>query len=823
MNYLKPEQYKGQRYKYPYPSDEINPQLKRQKEYFLCVANSMMADYASNTCYVPFEFGSKRTFSELRAYATGQQSANKIKKSLIGEKRKKDGKFVTKMNVSFDTYYKLPQLFDIMREKNMRQEYDVEVNCIDEGSIAAKEAEKATLKFLLDESTKEFLNKAKYKPNFEVNPEQLGLMSESDVDMYFETGGYTLPRETACLAACKKTKMVSDYMVLQDATFDDLITNTQGLTGWKTYIDKSTMIPMIEKLDVEQCVIPFSKRNDFGDITRAGHLKYMTIADIRKSNPKFTSADLLYLAKQFSWLNPEYTSLLGNRGYYDRSYMSGMATDYDVDPVSRCKVLVLDHQWLSVDIETNLKNITGTGQVRYKPVAFDYVADEKSKKKGDKVIKKRVIKKYYSEWIVGTDMFVDYGVCKDVVYYGQDGNKTPKLDFFFVKTGNASLVERGIAIVDDIDMLLVKHRNTLATLPASPAMAIQKDLLENVMLNGILQQPDDIIQGLIERGVLYYNGLDDHGKPLYFAGGQKPIDFMDITKVAGMLSVISNEIAVKINELKEVLGLQNGADAGGSSPYQGLGQTQLAFQAANASLYPTFKAYNYLFKAAFTDIIKKWQIVAKDNDLKVSYSVLGTKNLAIFRLDKNFTEAEFNNDIVIAASQEEKQNLMMYIAQQRDLGTQTGGEQGLNASEFLYLYMKIMAGSIKEAYWVMAQIENKKQDEKRQEAIINQKMNIEDQQASAKMKADMDKQNIEAKGQQTINNTLVAQLLKQNSEMLQLLLAPKAVGEGQVNAPVITQTIQDNNQAVGAIVAPQPSPEEMAMAEQGQAMEQSVA
>src|SRR5690606_37835775 len=119
---------------------------------------------------------------------------------------------------------------------------------------------------------------------------------------------------------------------------------------------------------------------------------------------------------------------------------------------------------------------------------------------------------------------------------------------------------------------------------------------ENVFLNGILQQPEDIVQGLIERGILYYNGLDDHGNPLYFAGGQKPIDFMDVTKIAGLLSVISNEIAQKVNHLREVLGLQNGADSGQTNPYQGLGQTQLSFQAANASLAPTFNSFNYLFK-----------------------------------------------------------------------------------------------------------------------------------------------------------------------------------------------------------------------------------
>lgn len=800
MQYIKPEQYKGTSYKYSYPSDSINPKLKREQEYFLAFCQAFFADYASNNCYVPFEWGSKRSFDELEQYATGQQSSNKIKESLIGKNKKnKDGKFITKMNVSFDTYYKLPQMFDVMREKNMSQEYDVAAHCIDNDSVAAKEADKAYLKFLLDKNTKEFIAKTKFNPQAPIDPEVIGMMNASDVDMFFDTGGYILKREIACKAACQKTKLVSDYKVTQDATFDDLI--QKAFAGWKTYIEKSTMLPKIRKVNNKRVLVPYSDKNDFSDITRAAELRIMSIADIRKENPKFTSADLMYLAKQFAWMNPQYTAILGGRGYYDRSHITGLMSDYDVDPISKCKVIVLDAQWLSVDIETNLKNVTGKGEIRFKPVPFEYVVDAKSEKKGDKKIAKNVIKKYHAQWIVGTDMFLDYGICKDVVYYGEDGNKTPRIDYFFVKTGNASLVERCIAIVDEIDMLTVKHRNTLATLPAAPAMAIQKDLLENVFLNGILQQPEDIVQGLIERGILYYNGLDDHGNPLYFAGGQKPIDFMDVTKIAGLLSVISNEIAQKVNHLREVVGLQNGADAGNTNPYQGLGQTQLSFQAANASLYPTFNAYNYLFRAAFDDIIKKWQIVSKDKSVKVSYSLLGNTNLSVFELDKDFTNAEFNIDIKIAASMEERQNLMVYISQQRDLGTQTGGEVGLNASEFLYVYTRIMAGATEEAMLTLAKIEKKKQLAKQQEAIQNQKMNIEDQQQSAQMKAQMDADNLKLKGEQQNMNTLLAGILKQNQMLMEKLFEPKAMGESPVNTQGIAQVLEENNMVIGGVMS----------------------
>lgn len=816
MKYLRPEQYKGKLYNNPYPSDSIDPAKKRERDYFLAFCNAFFSDYSNNYCYVPFEFGSKRSFEELRAYATGQQSSNKIKENLIGAKRKnKDGKYITKMNVSFDTYYKLPQMFDVMREKNMSQEYDVSVTCIDDDSIAAKEADKEMLLFLIDENNKNFMKQVGFTPNTPINPEEMGLRTAQDVKTYFEIGGYTMHREIACQAACQKTKLVSNYKVLQDASFDDLIIT--GLLGWKTYIESSTMLPKIRRVNLDRALIPYSEQNDFSDITRAGEIRIMSIAEIRKENPKLTSEDLLYLAKCFSWMNPQYRTAID--GYYKPNAYSKYMSDIDVDPISRVKIMVLDAQWLSVDIETNLKNVTGTGQVRFKSVPFDYTIDKKAEKSGDKKIQKNIIKKYYSSWIIGTDMFLDYGICKDVVYYGEDGNKTPKLDFFFAKTGNASLVERAIAIVDDIDMAIVKQRNALATIPAAPGLAIQKDLLENVFLNGILQQPEDIMQALQERGILYYNALDDHGKPLYMAGGQKPIDYLDVTKIAGILAVYGNQIAEKVNELREVLGMQNGADAGGTSAYQGLGQTKLAFQAANASLYPTFNAFNYVFKNAFDDIIKKWQIVAKDKDVKISYSLLGSKNMAVFNLGKDFDNWDFNLDIEIAASQEEKQNLMQNITNQKALGDQTGGAKGLTMSEYLYVYRKVMAGNIDEAMYVMAQIEAKKYQAEQQSKQADIEANAQVQQQSAQMKGQLDQQAILAKGQATNENTLLAALLKQNEMLLQALVAPKKLDE-MSNVGIAPDIIASNNQQVQQIVAPPQPQQEPPVDAQGMPLDQ---
>lgn len=802
------QQYKGKREVNPYPSDSIDPNLKQQKEWYYAVVRAMVADYASNYCYVPFEFGMKRTFSTLRAYATGQQGSAKLKDVVIGpHKRRGDGTYQTKMNISWDNYYILPKMYDVTRDKNMQAEYDVEVSCIDEDSLATKEAEKSTLKYLIHPATQEYLQQANFKVPQQSDPRTMGMQNDADVDLYFETGGYTMQREMACIAACLKTKMVSKYKVTQDSTFDDLI--TIGLAGWKTYIEKSTKLPKIRKVIIDRAVIPYSEFNDFEDITRAGEIRVMTIADIRRENPKFTSAQLLYLAKTFAWYNPEYARLIGTKGWYTRPFENNYA-NFDNDPISRVKVMVLDAQWLSTDIETAIKNERGDGDIFYKEAPYAFEQDYKSRKNGDEVIRSSTIRKYYAQWIIGTEIFIDYGVCSDVVYYGEDGNKTPRLDYFFAKTGNASLVERCVALVDDIDLAIIKQRNLIATIPAAPAMVIQKDLIENMMLNGIRQQPEDVIQALIEKGVLYFNGLDDHGKPLFMAGGQKPIDYLDIGKIIQGIVNFGNIILEKVNQVREVWGIPQGADGSTPQPYDGLGKTQLAAQASNSALYPTFNAYSYIFRPAFNDIIKKWQIVAKDTGAKIGFSPLGVKNMKILELGADFANAEFNIDVQMGTTDAQKQELLQSIAQQKALGDQSNGLQGLSAAEWMYIYDRVIAGNIREAMYVMAQIQNKKVKAAQAQKQLDIQQNAQVQQQSAQTKGQIDQDNITTKATIEGRNDTIIQvvkgLLQENKTLMQEFLKNKTSLGQPIPPEQVAGQVATNQQQIAQITAPSPAP-----------------
>jgi len=298
---MKPTDYKGKTY--AYPPDHIDPKKKLEKQYYIDVNQALYADYVNNRLAIPYGATGGRTIEELQLYAQGRQSPDKIKKHLL-KKNKETGEFVSKMNVSYEGYAKLPQLLDIMRSKNMAQEFDVRLTCLDENSMASVEATRQMMKFIVDKNTQEFLKTAMYKPEVEPNPQELGLMNAADVDTFIDSGGFVLQWQIAAEAACAKSKMESHYKMFQDQIMDDLITNPNGICGAKTYIEKSTKIPKFRRVDMRRALVQPSIYRDFHDNTRAAELRDMSMTDISREHPHLTPQQLYDIAMTFQWMNP---------------------------------------------------------------------------------------------------------------------------------------------------------------------------------------------------------------------------------------------------------------------------------------------------------------------------------------------------------------------------------------------------------------------------------------------------------------------------------------------------------------------------------------
>lgn len=710
-------QYKDLKYG-SFPNDRIDPKKKLDKQWYIANLQSLLHYYVTDKCDIPFTWGADRySFKTLREYATGKQGNVSVKRKLLKEIGT-SGTFKTKLKDVFQTYDIMPEFFDVIRAINQKQEYDITCNAIDDSSLSDKDVERGMIKFLVQKETKDLLNRFQYKPQAQLSMEDLAFMTEADVDILFDAGGVQLQREIAASAACDYSRMISGDKEVENLCNDDLI--TLGLAAVRDYIDYSTMEVKYAYVDPNSLILPHSKYNDYRDITRIGQIDYLTIAEIKELNPNLTKDQLRDILEENAHLNEKYFAYQnGQEGYYG---------DYGVDPMDQCRVCVIRGQWLSANYENHLEAKAADGSLIYKPVKFDYKLNSQETKKGAKIDNKRIISKYHAVWIMGTEHLLQYGEVTDKVYYGPNGNKTPRLDYFVVKTGNKSIVERCITHLNDINLYNVKLRISVASLPPAPRMVIQQQMLNNVRLNGIRQAPENLIQAMLEKGYLIVNGTDDHGRPIYQNG--KAVDFLP-SGLGEDVTVYSNLINEAINRCRQVIGLPEGLDGTSGNPYQGLGKQQMAAAASSNALFPSIGRLSPLFSPMYDDVVKKWQEVAKNKKIKVKHKPLGEKTYKVLELSKEFSNADFNSQMVFAPNDQQKEYLVGVISEMSQGYSASQGAVGASKAEFIMVYKLIQAGRLDMAMYRIAQIEKRRELANIQQKQRDIEANGEQQRTSA--------------------------------------------------------------------------------------------
>lgn len=778
--------------RFVFPSDKVNPKLKLDASYALAFMQAFMCEYVNNNCHVPFKYGEDEySFDTLRLYATGKEGNSVVKRNYFGQQRmEKDGKYPTSVTVSFNGTDVMPKFFDIMRSINQKIEYKTTARAIDSESTLSKRYDKAYVKTLIDETTQDILGKIKYKPNSPINLEDIGAETESDVDLFFDSGGYRTKREIMSKACIQKTNKESDNKVIQDMQFDDII--TLGCFAGKTYIDRGNNLVKKRYVDPARCLIPRSAMLDSRNFTRFAEKRKVTIAQIREEYPHISEAQIRLIAKHNFEMNPEIASAIDGIGIYSNEIMNTNLSS----KIDNCEVEILDAQWLSEDLSYFLTNTNNPNF--YKEVDYGYKVTGNRERTGDKVITKNYVKKYYGVWVIGTDIMLDYGLCDDIVYYGKDGNKIPRLDYFFYKTGNKSLVERCIQHIEDIHLAVVKLRNAIAKIPPAPRMIVQQQLMDNVFLNGKRQQPEDLYQNFVEKGLLVVNNLDEFNKPIF--QNAKAIEFVP-SGVLEDIQIFRSEIVSGVEAIREVTGANSAVDASSPNPYEGVGQTQQAAIAANNALSPSFNIFKHYVIKVDTDVVKKWQIVAKRvKDLDVDYAPLGIDTMQVLTLSEEFVNSDFSIYAELEYTQDELQMLLGRIIELSKTFATSQGNAGLSTAEFFHLQDMIMSGNFEMAKYVIARTEKRREQNTLRITREREERTFRGQQESAAIASKLKREDISYEERKKLLTTRVAEIEKRITKLTDLMTADDINPETNQNPEGVMLMISANQEMIRSLV-----------------------
>lgn len=763
-----------------FPSETGELHKKKDQDWAEAYLSSMLHKYMNH-------YGTEMRYNwqhlnELEKYAKGTQGNRKVKEKLL-RFDKDTGKFKGRMKDVFQTLDILPEMIDVIISNNMKADYKAQSVAVDEMSINDKNIEINTAKFLVEERTKSFLKFMGIKPQSNLTPEELETFTASQIDILYNTGGIQLQRERASVSVCNTAMMYSGHKEIENKTsFDSIV---YGICATKSYWDYIENVPKYRYVDPKNLIVPSSKYNDFRDKTFCAEIRLMRLNEILSESPDITGEKLRELILCNTDFNGDFPALRADLDYY----LEGKNDIFD-----EYRIAVLDAQWLATDEEKYLQSRTSGGFDIYKKTDKDFRIKKSDADKGKSLNRQSVIRKYEAKWVIGTNIFLNFGLAANVKYKGSRGARIPVLDYNISKTGGKSLVDRSRTLVDDINLAICKLRSAIASMPPAPRMVVYEHALQNIKFNNILQKPSDLIAGLSEDGVLIVNGRDTKGNFI----NNKAVEFIT-SGIAEDVTIFSNEVIQKIGLLRQVLGLPEGLDGTAGQKYQLASTMNLAAAASSNALFPTLSLIGNLYEQTFNNAIIMTQAMCNHTEISVKEIGMSDNVVNMFKLTKDFSNYEFRIKVYLAPTEAERELLMQKVSEMNLAYVQSNGTIGCSQAEFFMLYKLIKAGLLDEAMSRIAIIEEQRNKANIQIQQANIEANAKQQQDSAAMAEQAKRETVtlaEAEKRQTKMMEIMAEGI---TSMQKLLLSDTP--ENRVDSSKGEQLINENKAYVSNIVS----------------------
>ena len=712
---------------------ENTQETRDDQSYYKKCAHAILGRYFKNATQIPYTNASnKRNISELRAYATGVNSPNKYKDYMFGKKANQNTTKKTSLNISWDVAQMIPQFVDVVRGYMQKFDYDILVGAIDETAQMDRELMKAEIKLHLSEEYKKFafsmnvLTDKDIVPLQPQNPQlpQIPFNSEQEVEFFDSIGGFVLEEEEYIKTLLDISEDKSRWSTIKDMLIQDLITTSYAITH--NYSDAGSFVTKYEYVDVANAIFPYSRYNDFRDMTYFGQVRKMTIAEIR-TRYNLPEEDLLKISRlyQAKIATPSINSFDFNKRF--NTYDNGVGATI----VDSCLVDVFDGCWISTETQkmTMIRRNKENNLV-LNPVDASYKLKEKDAKSGKQLKEFSQQTLYECSMVIGSDIMLHCGKPNNITYrYNDSGQREVVFPYNVIKINTSSLVERCIAFNDDLQMAIYKFRNALKKQIPAPGLIINESALQNVMINGVTSTPKMLLEGLVAEGLLIIKKDDEYGV------AKNSLD--DVIKfipdnTVQMVNSMKASVEYFYEQMQRVTGINNLFAASTPSAETGVGLAKISISSTENSLFPIVNAYKTLYEKTAQTACLMWQII--------DYHLPENKNIPVFvesalknvKIGGALTYKLFNIKINAGLNTEEKADLLNQIRQQRDLRTQTGSG-GITPSTYFMLWRVINSGNIPKAQLMLAQAEERQRQQDLDKAMQNSQQNAQAQQQSLQM------------------------------------------------------------------------------------------
>ena len=687
--------------KYTFPSDNIDPELKKKSYYSLKWAK------AAYGLHQKTEGGTKRTRNNdialLRLYSQGRQPVEKYLDILCPKDKHQKRK--SYMDLSTDPISIIPKFRSIVIGKFMQMHHEIEANAVDEKSGAERRSMRHNLwaKAQLQAKLEPFqsLIQAGVDP---AEAQQILPKTIEELDMLESVGSFKLKWETGMEKLLKDSFYISDWEDIKYRMYEDIFDLASVAT--RDYTDKASGKAMCRYVDQEKIVRRYSKDKKYRNIDYVGEVLDLSPNQIRTQAGESLTEEVI---EQIITENNQRTN-------YDFSYDNGSEGFYEKH--GNNTVAVLDLTWITLDTIKQEKIVSKNGDTYVNNVGFKF----KKRNKNQKILEGKLQMVYSCKWIIGTDYVYDCGVEEDVL---RPTPKTVKLPFNLYRISDKSILEMIIPNEDNLNLAWLRFQNGIAK-SAPPGIAVDISALKNVTDGKNKLKPLDILQIRRETGDLLFSATTHHNQVINPNAG-RPI--FDLPGGAGSYLREQMEIVqFNIGMIRDITGINEMMDATAPPPNTLVGTAQIAQQGTNNTLHTLYNAYKSVYEGTASNLSYRIQNIIRHKDYKPYENVIGTSLLEIFKQGSPMAAASFGIKIALKPQDQEKQDLLA----QAGLAFQ---QQILKYSDIMFLQQEVQHGSIKYARMYIMWKEGQYMEEEQAKIQANteaQSQAIMEQQENAK-------------------------------------------------------------------------------------------
>tara|TARA_A100001391_G_scaffold201047_1_gene187090 strand:+ start:1106 stop:3526 length:2421 start_codon:yes stop_codon:yes gene_type:complete len=615
---------------------------KQDKSYGLQYAKAIEGQWGKMTDKSSLYGSRNEIFKRNRHYANGTQDTT-IYKKLLTSLNPNDGEG-SLLNLDYTPVPILPKFVRIVVNKILSRNPYPNLEAVDPLSSSEKNKQKQRLRTQV--ALKKDLQNLKQKTGglvLDVDPDQLPDSLE-EADIFLDTNIKT----DAEVAAQVATNMTLSWNNFNDGTYRRCVNDLAalGMAVVKRNNDPNYGIST-EYVDPAMFIHGYTEDPFFEDIVYAGHIKEMTVSELKRlAGNELSDDDLKKILKVASKRSDKYSPYNDYRSYNSKN-------DY-----SQYMVQVLDFEFISVDCMHFQEK-----QNRHGNVGFYYEGFQFKERQGsvyERIPHKMEMQMLYGgTYVLGTNYIVNYGKSANVPKNVHDLSRC-KLSYSPVATNlmdnmPKSMVDSCVGFADMLQITHLKLQQAIAK--AKPdGLIIDIEGLENVQLGkGGELQPLELHDIYEQTGVFYYRSKNPEG------GFQNP----PVRELGNSIRNINELIGLYnhyLRLIRDTTGINEAMDASSPKGDALVGVRQQAISAGNNAIYDITNSAMVLFKKVCEDIVKCIQIIPEDSVLmKVYQNAIGETNMKVLSSFSDLPMYNFGVQVHKEMEDEEKQYLEQNI------------------------------------------------------------------------------------------------------------------------------------------------------------------